>query len=426
MAKKHQCIWLLCMMLLSGISTTIMAIENLKLTPDRAIYPGMSIGISFDLLRSAKSVTINIIHDKNKNIIYDKGDNIVISKTFAKGKFKIPLSIKIPFDIQRGLYIISVHNTPASPNRANSVVIKINDKSGINDESILDSILESLRDIRNFINDLNKIENTRTSKYDNEPLQPYNIFLLKKSHHSSLHFSGHSTIKIVSKNETLEFPQYPMVSSNGMIAYTYKKLSERGIEVRDFLRFKSHFSITRSRVNYIYPIWSHNGQKLAMLSNQNTGDKSKYDIWTVNADGSNLKRLSYNQKVERILFWSKDNSKIVFSSQRNMTINRIEYTREFFILDLQSKNVTHIHKSGKNLDWLEQVTNRSPDGKEIIFQLRSRLNDQVDIWIMDDNGKNSKPLTRDKCIDKHPSWLPNGKGIVFVSNRDKTGICLEW
>ena len=53
---------------------------------------------------------------------------------------------------------------------------------------------------------------------------------------------------------------------------------------------------------------------------------------------------------------------------------------------------------------------------QIVFT--SEKNDNVDIYVMDDDGGNRRRLTNSPRDEWSPAWSPNGERIAFVSNSD--------
>jgi hypothetical protein len=65
----------------------------------------------------------------------------------------------------------------------------------------------------------------------------------------------------------------------------------------------------------------------------------------------------------------------------------------------------------------------SPDGRRIVYV--SDRDGNHDLWIVDADGKNARRLTDAPGLDTMPAWSPDGKTIAFTSDRDgKQGIYL--
>jgi dipeptidyl aminopeptidase/acylaminoacyl peptidase len=73
----------------------------------------------------------------------------------------------------------------------------------------------------------------------------------------------------------------------------------------------------------------------------------------------------------------------------------------------------------------------SPDGKKIIYvrNFKDIMTDKnlSNLWMIDADGKNNRPLTTGNQNDYSPRWSSDGSQIVYVSNKDgKSQIYLRW
>jgi TolB protein len=89
-------------------------------------------------------------------------------------------------------------------------------------------------------------------------------------------------------------------------------------------------------------------------------------------------------------------------------------------------NITFLNCENIDKDLLKWAPAWSPDGQRLTFVVspqHDQYQGQADIWVMDADGTNCKPLTDNlssqrQVIAKYPDWSHDGRSIVFVSNRD--------
>src|SRR3989442_8430912 len=152
------------------------------------------------------------------------------------------------------------------------------------------------------------------------------------------------------------------------------------------------------------PAWSPDGKQLAAVL---TKDGSS-QIYLMNADGTNLRRVSFSDAIDTEPFFTPDGQSIYFTSDRGgspqiyrMPAGGGEPVRMTFEGDY---NVSpRVSPDGKNLAYISRVSGR--------FQL----------MVMDLESKQVQTLT-DGPSDESPSFAPSGRIILYATDNDNRGV----
>ncbi len=155
------------------------------------------------------------------------------------------------------------------------------------------------------------------------------------------------------------------------------------------------------------PAWSSDSTKLAFSSSMRSGDP---EIYSTDANGSSPKRLTASRGSDVAPVWNpKTNGQIAWVSGRNGL-------PQIFIMDADGSNVQQITSEGYAVSpsW-------SPNGQLLAFSWIRHYGPGApggqDLYIMDIASRQFVQLTHDARVNDFPSWSPDGRHLVFQSNR---------
>jgi Tol biopolymer transport system component len=134
-----------------------------------------------------------------------------------------------------------------------------------------------------------------------------------------------------------------------------------------------------------------------------SGRDGNPEIYTVNADGHRLKRLTTNPGPDLDPAWSPDGSRIAFVSDRKTGPG-------IYVMAADGSNVTR-RTSGA---W-DETPAWSPDGSTLVFSTLQEGWSRIAVLRNTDGA--AELLTAEPGVYIQPSWSPNGQ-LAFVSDRE--------
>ena len=157
------------------------------------------------------------------------------------------------------------------------------------------------------------------------------------------------------------------------------------------------------------PAWASDGTKVAFSSSMHSGLS---EIFIADSTGANPRRLTTGKGDVSPVFNPKTNGQIAWVSGRTGL-------PQIYVMDADGSNVQKMTEQGYAVSpaW-------SPNGLLLAFAWVRNYGPGVlggqDIYIMDIASRQIVQLTHDGGRNDFPSWSPDGRHIVFQSNRSGT------
>lgn len=155
------------------------------------------------------------------------------------------------------------------------------------------------------------------------------------------------------------------------------------------------------------PLSGSGGGRIVFSTNRH----GKYELYIMNADGTDLRRLTRTSSHEEgSAACSPDGSQIAFGSNRqNQTLSEIGVI-----------NADGAEQGSANVRWLTTTGGDSPtwspDGTRIAYSRETRLG--CEIYVMGANGTHAQRLTTADINATSPHWSPDGTQMVCVVDSD--------
>jgi TolB protein len=153
------------------------------------------------------------------------------------------------------------------------------------------------------------------------------------------------------------------------------------------------------------PAWSPDGKRLAVTLTKDGVSQ----LYLINADGTGARRLTYSQSIDTEPNFSPDGRYLLFTSDRagSPQIYRMR-------VDGSGDPRRMTFEGGYNV-----TPRHSPDGKSFVFIHRNQR--RFNVAVQDIATGQVQILTSGR-LDQSPTFAPNGKMILYASERKGRGI----
>ncbi|MCB9766880.1 MAG: M28 family peptidase [Candidatus Omnitrophica bacterium] len=150
-----------------------------------------------------------------------------------------------------------------------------------------------------------------------------------------------------------------------------------------------------------------------------------YDIFEADFEGNILNKLTDALGYDAEGSWSPDGSSIVFASNRHAYSEELsDADRQKFALDKSyMMDLYKMDADGSNVKRLTDVKGYdggpffSPDGKQICWRRFSEDGATAEIWLMDSDGSNQRQITHLGAMSWAPYFHPSGDYLIFTTNK---------
>jgi TolB protein len=147
--------------------------------------------------------------------------------------------------------------------------------------------------------------------------------------------------------------------------------------------------LTKGNSSNYLAAWSPDGSKLCFASNRD----GNIELYVVNRDGSNLRRLTNHPAADTVPTWAPSGSQIAFVSDRTGA-------PQIYTIDADGLGLRRITMS---------------ESREIAYAARTGPGN--DIKVVELATGQVRQLTFGEGTNESPSWAPNSRHLAFNSTR---------
>jgi len=241
--------------------------------------------------------------------------------------------------------------------------------------------------------------------------EPFSVSKADSSTTTTIHDAAHNAVTSVALGTTVHdsatVSGIPSLSMNGKIVFQSNRDGNYEIYVMN-ADGTNQTRLTNNAASDFNPAWSPDGTKIVFDSDRD----GNFEIYVMNADGTSQTRLTNNPNSDKTPAWSPDGTKIAFIRSLGAI------SGDVYVMNSDGSGETNLTNfvPGNFPDTFDVAW--SPDGTKIGFSV-SLSNTHQEIYLMNANGSGVTQLTNNGVLTFAPDWSPDGTKIAF--NRSPAG-----
>ncbi len=234
-----------------------------------------------------------------------------------------------------------------------------------------------------------------------------------------------------------------------MLAVLLASLAVVAAEPADWEKAESPYlknitQVTRDYARAGEGYFSPDGKTIIFQAEEKDSGNPFYQIFTMRLDSGRAYRVSPGVGKTTCSFFRPDGKKVIFASSHLDPDAKKHYEEEYQLRREEATTgkrrpykwdfdpymtIFEANPDGTDLKPLTHAKgynaegSYSPDGKQIVFTSNRDAADSLEIYIMDADGGNVRKLTdAPHCYNGGPFFSPDGKRVIFRSDRKEKGL----